>query len=189
MVGDGRCSSFRFAPYNLKIHTSIFGARSDVMKLVFFVAAVAVLAAGADTPKNEPPGITVVATSDQSVPDIQRAKLAFDIAQSVLGRRRLPHLHLLLIYVDKESGRTQGVPNHADVMMVHFADGQPDKYYVWIVGGGDERLAMAMIVVLSRQWELKLDKKQMEIASARVQHELSRVVSARDLAQESRGSR
>lgn len=157
------------------------------MKLATFFAAVVVLVVPgyADVQSDEPPGITVVGSSQQELPDVQHVSRALDLAQVVLGRRRLPHLHLVLMYVDAETGRIQGISKKTDVVVVHFDSGTPDKYYVWIVGGAnDERLSLAVVAVLVRQWELKFDKKQMDAAAHRVRLGLSGVVSARDLARE-----
>jgi hypothetical protein len=124
-----------------------------------------------------------VGSAQQELPDVQRVSRALDLAQTVLGRRRLPHVHLVLMYVDGETGRTQGVARGTDVLVVHLEDATPERYYVWIVGGAnDDRLSMAVVAVLNRQWELKLDKKQMDEAAHRVRLGLAGVVSARDLA-------
>ena len=155
------------------------------MKLVLFVATIAVLAARADTPKDEPPGISIVASRHQEVPELRRAVQAFETAQTVLGRRRLPHVHIILLYVDRETANAEGVPKTADIFMLRILDMNPPTYYVWIVAGSDDtRLAMASVVVLDRQWGLKLEKLQIDEAVNRVSLQLSGVIDARDLARE-----
>ena len=153
------------------------------MRLAAFVLAVAVLAVHATNLRVEPPDISIIASARQQTNDIKRVSLAFDLAQSALGSRQLAHLHLILVYVDKETARKQDVPKDTDVFIVHLVDTLPSTYYVWIVGGAnDDRLATGVVGVLNREWQLKLDKKQSDDAVHRVRLGLAGVISAGELA-------
>jgi hypothetical protein len=67
--------------------------------------------------------------------------------------------------------------------VVHAGSAQSVTYYVWVVGEpNDERLAVAMVMVLNREWELKLSKKQVDDAAYHVRLGLAGVVSAKELA-------
>ena len=153
------------------------------MKLTAFVLAVAVLAARAADFHVQAPDISIVGSAHQQADDIKRVKLAFDLAQSALGRRDLSHLHLIFVYVDKETGGKQDVPKGTDVFIVHLVDVLPSTYYVWIVGGAnDDRLATGVVGVLNREWQLKLDEKHAVNAASRVRLGLGGVISTIELA-------
>ena len=152
------------------------------MKIAVFVLAVVLAAQAADF-RVEAPDISIVGSARQPVDDAKRVKLAFELAQSALGRRQLPHIHMIFVYVDKDTGRKQDVPKNTDVFIVHLVDTLPSTYYVWIVGGAnDDRLATGVIGVLNREWQLKLDKQQSDAAVHRVRLALSGVVSTNELA-------
>jgi len=148
----------------------------------------AVLTAAAGAPSKEGPVISIVAATEATnVPDARRAQLAFDLAHNALNRPQAAHPHgVVLMYVNEETARAHGLPKHANVMVVHVDNSPAVTYYVWVVGEAtDERLAVAMVMVLNREWELKLSKKQIDEAAYRVRLGLAGVVSARDLARES----
>jgi hypothetical protein len=155
-----------------------------VLKLLV-VLAVAVASARGDTPR-ETPAISIVSSPDtRDVPDTQRATLAFDLAQSALGRPREAHPRIVLMYVNEQTARAQGVSKENDIMVIHIHQSQPSSYFVYLVGEAtDERLAVAVVCVLNREWELKLTKRQIDEAAFRVRLGLSGVISARELARQ-----
>jgi hypothetical protein len=155
-----------------------------VLKLIVLLV-IAVAGARGDTPRDVA-AISVVSSSDtRDIPDTQRATLAFDLAQSALGRPQQAHPRVVLMYVNEQTARTQGIPKKTDVLVVHIQDSKPSSYFVYLVGeSSDERLAVALVCVLNREWDLKLTKRQIDQAAYRVRLVLGGVISARDLARQ-----
>ena len=158
------------------------------MKLLTSFCAVLLLssmlpAAAAET--KEGPVIAILAAPQSSnVPDSRRADLAFHLAHNVLNRPLAAHPQsVVLMFVNEEMARAHGFSKHANVVVVHAGNEHTVTYYVWVVGEpDDERLAVAMVAVLNREWELKLSKKQIDEAAFHVRLGLAGVVSAKELA-------
>lgn len=158
------------------------GTKRVVAALIFLAMATI---ARAEIPSTAA-AISIVASPDaKGIPDSSRAALAFDLAQSALARPHEAHPRVVLMYVNQETARTQGVPKKTDVVVLHLHDSDPSSYFVYLVGEPtDERLAVAVVCVLNREWELKLTKKQIDQAAYRVRLGLMGVISARDLAKQ-----
>ena len=160
----------------------LFGT-NRVLKLLLLLT-VAVGGARGDSPR-EAAAISIVSSPDTGdVPDAQRATMAFDLAQSALGRPHEAHPRIVLMYVNEQTARIQGVAKKNDIMVIHLHE-PPSSYFVYLVGEPtDERLSVAVVCVLNREWDLKLTKRQIDEAAFRVRLQLSGVISARDLARQ-----
>ncbi len=152
--------------------------------LVILLAAA--LAASAGTPSKDTPVISIVSAPEMTnLPDTRKAGLAFDLAHRALGHVERANPRVVLMYVSEQTARAHGLPKDANVMVVHVATPKSVNYYVWVVGEAtDERLAVAAVMVLNREWELKLSKKEIDAAAHKVRLGLSGVVSAQELAKE-----